>query len=272
MPVRAPGAQARSEPVEADRLTSGCRCGRPTSCSSTARSRARSRGARIPVRDAVGRARSPGRCRRRARTCATRCAPRARAQPKWAALDRVPARSGALPRRRDDGRARRAARGRAAACSASDRPMPRRGGRGRDRSVGLVRGLGRQDRADRRHREPRRGPVLRLHRAGSRSASSVSSRPTNRRCSASCRSSRPRCAQATRSSCSRPETNPLVAITLAEILATSDLPGRGRQRADRRQGRDRAVARRRTATSTRSTSRARPTSSRPRWNAPRPTT
>ena len=58
----------------------------------------------------------------------------------------------------------------------------------------------------------------------SRSASSASSRPTTRRCSAWC--PRRACALAGNAVVVlASESNPLVAITLAEILATSDVPG-----------------------------------------------
>ena len=62
-------------------------------------------------------------------------------------------------------------------------------------------------------------------RSPSRPASSASSRPRRRRCSGSSAGSRRRSSPATRSCCSPRETRPLPAITLTEVLATSDVPG-----------------------------------------------
>ena len=62
-------------------------------------------------------------------------------------------------------------------------------------------------------------------RSRSRPASSGSSRPRRRRCWASSRGWRRRSSAATRSCCVTSETRPLPAVTLSEVLATSDVPG-----------------------------------------------
>ena len=103
---------------------------------------------------------------------------------------------------------------------------PGRAGRRRsDRPAGLVRRLGRQDHPGRRQRQPGRRPVLQpLHaradrrRRGPRAAGVLAARPGQRR--------RPgRSSPATRSSWSSSYDRPLPAVTLAEVLATSDVPG-----------------------------------------------
>ena len=72
------------------------------------------------------------------------------AQPKWAGVDRIPARSGAVPRGRDDGGARRSVRRRTPR-HARHRRCRARSCR-RDRPVGLVRRVRRQDREPSRAR------------------------------------------------------------------------------------------------------------------------
>ena len=94
-----------------------------------------------------------------------------------------------------------------------------------DRPLGLVRGMGRQDRAGPRRHEPRRGPVLQLHGPRAHAASSGSWRRTTRRCSGSCRGSRRRSSRGNTAVVLASETHPMPAVTLAEVLATSDVPG-----------------------------------------------
>ena len=100
-----------------------------------------------------------------------------------------------------------------------------RGGRPLDRPCRLVRGLGRQARPGARRHEPRRRPVLQLHdpRADRRRRHPRAGRAGAR--GRSSRASRPRSSAATRPSSSPPRRHPLAAIELAEVLATSDVPG-----------------------------------------------
>ena len=93
------------------------------------------------------------------------------------------------------------------------------------RSLGLVRGLGRQARAGARLVQPGRRAVLQLHRAGAdrdrrdRRARGAARSP------ASSRASRRPWSAGTWPSCSPPSTVRCAAVTLAEVLATSDVPG-----------------------------------------------
>ena len=100
-----------------------------------------------------------------------------------------------------------------------------RGRRPGDRPLGLVRRLGRQDRPGPRLVEPGRRAVLQLHDPRADRRRRRSSRRRRRRCSGSCRGWRRRSSRATPSSSSRRETRPLPAVTLTEVLATSDVPG-----------------------------------------------
>ena len=129
------------------------------------------------------------------------------------------------------------------------------GGRG-DRPLGLVRGLDRQDRPGRRRRQPGRGPVLQpLHPRADRRGRGpgpagvvlprpgLGDRPGDRHRQHGGRGGRAR-------------SRPLPALSLAEVLATSDLPGRRGQRPLRPHGGDRRARSPPTRTSTRSTWRA----------------
>ena len=188
-----------------------CPSRRPTSSTSAARSRAPSRAARTRSRARTSRSRSRKDLRDAVRAARG-------ALPELGGDDRVQPRPGALPRRRDDGGpARRVRR-----ADAATRPRSTR----RDRSLGLVRGLGRQARAGARLLEPRRGAVLQLHRCpeptgvvGDRRARGaaarrprLAARAGDRRRQRRRRRSRPRRIRSRRS-------------TLAEVLATSDVPG-----------------------------------------------
>ena len=100
-------------------------------------------------------------------------------------------------------------------------PARRRG----HRPLGLVRRLDRQARPGRRRRQPGRRAVLRLLGAGAdrrrrrrRAAGLLAARP---RVGRSRRSSRP----ATPRWCWRAQDRPVPAVTLSEVLATSDVPG-----------------------------------------------
>ena len=202
-----------------------------------------------------------------ARTSATRSSPPAGRSPKWAGataynrgqiLYRV---AEMLEGRRD------------AVHRALGRRPARRGGR-RDRPLGLVRRLGRQDRPGVRQRQPGRRPVLqplraRADRRGRRG------RPGRRRCSAWSACVAPaivtgntvrRAGRRGRARCRRSPS--------AEVLATSDLPGGVVNILTGRPGRDRALAGRRTWTSTRIdlTGVDRRRAGRRRWRWPPPRT
>ena len=211
--------------------------------------------------------------RPRARTCATPSSPPARRFARLVGRDRLQPRPGALPRRRD-------ARGPPRAV--------RRRGRRPPRAARAEAALAQVDAAIDRWvyyagwadkyaqvagaHQPGRRPVLHLlaaradrRRRRARPAGLVA-------CSAWCRCSRRCWRPATPPSWSPRETRPLPAVSLTEVLATSDLPGGVRQPAHRRHRRARARGWPRTATSTRSTS---PASRRPtarRCRSPRPTT
>ena len=164
--------------------------------------------------------------------------------PRWPPA-RTPATPSSRPARRSPaGRPRRrttAARSstasprcsRAAAASSSRRSRPARAlraqGRGRrrrgDRPLGLVRRLDRQDRPGRRRRPTRSRAVLQLLASRSRPASSRSSRRRSRRCSGWCRVLAPVIVTGNTAVVLASEQRPLPAVTLAEVLATSDVPG-----------------------------------------------
>ena len=100
-----------------------------------------------------------------------------------------------------------------------------RGRRPGHRPLGLVRRLGRQDRPGPRLVQPGRRAVLQLHdpradrrRRRRRARDLVAARARQPARPAAGR-------RATPSSCSRRETRPLPAVTLTEVLATSDVPG-----------------------------------------------
>ena len=164
---------------------------------------------------------------RRARTRATPSWPPAARSAAWSGATAVQPRAGAVPRRRD-------ARGRAG-------PVRRRGGgrrgarrraaadgrrRRRHRPVGLVRGLVRQDRPDRRRR--------RTPSPARTSTSRCPSRPAWSRCVAPQASSLLGLVSVvapvivsgnTVRGRGRRSDRPLPAVTLGEVLATSDVPG-----------------------------------------------
>ena len=163
----------------------------------------------------------------------------------------------------DRGRGRRGA-------PAGRRPDGRRPGH---RPLGLVRRLGRQDRPGPRLVEPGRRARTSTSRSPNRPASSASSPPRPRRCSGLVSRLAPPLvtgnAVVARSPARR---RPLPAVTLTEVLATSDVPGgvvnvlTGRTRGAR------AGPRRVTTTSTRSTRGASPTTMRTRDRARSPPT
>ena len=102
---------------------------------------------------------------------------------------------------------------------------PRRGRRRRDRPLGLVRRLGRQARPGARRPTRSPGPYFNLSApeptgvvARPRAAGLLAARP-------GLRASRRRSSPATPCVVLASETRPLPAITLAEVLATSDVPG-----------------------------------------------
>ena len=103
------------------------------------------------------------------------------------------------------------------------RPRRAHGGR-RDRPLGLVRRLGRQVPAAARHRQPGRRPVLQLQRAGAdrrrrhRRAGGVGLLGLVSRLAPAIVSGNAVVVIAS-------ETRPLPAVTLSEVLATSDVPG-----------------------------------------------
>ena len=110
-----------------------------------------------------------------------------------------------------------------------------------DRPLGLVRGLGRQVRPGRRERRTRSPGRTSTSRCPSRPAWSAivapqDSPPARARVACSHPSSPP----ATRPSSSPREERPLPAVSLAEVLATSDLPGGVVEPAHRLHGRARA--------------------------------
>ena len=185
----------------------------------------------------------PRRRRRRAQGV-RRLVRRARLQP----------RPGALPGRRDARGPARPVRRRGAARRghrASARPQAARG-RG-DRPLGLVRRLGRQDRPGRRRHQPGRRAVLRLlHPRADRRGRRARAR-RSRRCSAWSACS-PR-SIVTGNTCvvAASHERPLPAVTLAEVLATSDVPGGVVNILTGQHGRDRRRGWPRTWTSTRST-------------------
>ena len=99
------------------------------------------------------------------------------------------------------------------------------GGRALDRPRRLVRGLGRQARAGARLVEPGRRPVLQLHRPGADRRRRRSSRPTSRALAGLVSRLAPAIVGGNAVVVVASETHPLAAIELAEVLATSDVPG-----------------------------------------------
>ena len=204
--------------------TVACACARRTSSTSAARSPARSRAA--PTRSTTARASCSRTPRRpRARTSATRSSPPARRSP--AGRGRPPttaARSStASPR-----------------CSTGRRDAVRRRGRRRRGRLGARRARAASTRRSTAASGTRAGPTSsRRSRArptrspGRTSTSRSPSRPASsaiwprrsRACSASSACSRRCSAPATRRSSSPSESRPLPAVSLTEVLATSDLPG-----------------------------------------------
>ena len=100
-----------------------------------------------------------------------------------------------------------------------------RRGRARDRPLGLVRGLRRQARAGARLVEPGRGAVLQLHACPSRPASSAIVAPDEPPLLGLVSRLAPALVGGNAVVAVASETSPLAAIELAEVLATSDLPG-----------------------------------------------
>ena len=135
--------------------------------------------------------------------------------PGWAGSHRVQPRPDPLPRRGDDGGAPRRSRCRLHGAG---------GGRRRDRPDGVVRRLGRQARAGAGLFEPRRGAVLQLHRPG---ADGRGRDPLPRRAAAAGIVTRlaPAIVGGNTVVCVASERHPVAAVELAEVLATSDLPG-----------------------------------------------
>ena len=119
---------------------------------------------------------------------------------------------------------------------------PRRGGR-RDRSHGLVRGLDGQARPGARRLEPGRRSLLRLHRSRSRRASSRSLAPAEPPLLGLVSRVLPALAGGNTVVAVASEAHPVAAVELAEAVATSDFPGRGREHPHGLRRRARAVAR-----------------------------
>ena len=159
----------------------------------------------------VARALAQGRPRRGAR--------RARRAAGLGRRDRVQPRPGAVPRRRDAG-GPRAARPRRAGCGRARSEVD-----AADRPVGLVRRLGRQVRpGGRRASNPVAGPYFNFTVPEPTGVVGVS-RPTSRRCSASCPPLAPVLVAGNTVVVGRSRARPLAAVELAEVLATSDVPG-----------------------------------------------
>ena len=158
---------------------------------------------------------------------------------------------GALPRGRDARGPARAVRRRGRGSRGPRPPAAPRAGRRGDRPLGLVRRLGRQVRAGRRRDQPGRRAVLQLlaARADRRGRRSLAPQDSSLLglVSVLAPGARP---PATRRSSSRPRSARCPRSRSAEVLATSDLPGRRGQPADRLHRRARALAGRATATST----------------------
>ena len=190
---------------------------------------------------------------RRARTCATPSGPRARRSPAGPAKTAMN-RGQVLYRVAElmEGRRDQFVAEVAAAEGLRDAGAAR-GRRPRDRPLGLVRRLGRQDRPGPGLVEPGRRAVLQLHDPGA-------DRRGRRRRARDVVAARPRVAARAAARhrqhgrrCSPRETRPLPAVTLTEVLATSDVPGRRRQRPDRAASRSSSRSWPPTSTSTRST-------------------
>ena len=157
----------------------GSRCARPTSSTSAGRSRAASRDGPTVILDATASS-WPTRPWPPARTPATRSvAARGRVR-RLGRRDRVQPGSDALPGRRDARGPARPVRRRGRRREGVGRAG--RGGRG-DRPLGLVRGLGRQDRPGVRRRQPGRRAVLQHLQPGADRRGGVVA-PRTRRCSA----------------------------------------------------------------------------------------
>ena len=139
--------------------------------------------------------------------------------------DRDEPRPGPVSRRRADGGParpvrRRGRRGRGPA----GRPRPRRSSTARSiAGSGTPAGPTRSPRCSARRTRSRRRTST--SRSPSRPASSGSSRRRRRRCSGSSRGSRRRSSRGNAVVVLASETRPLPAITLSEVLATSDVPG-----------------------------------------------
>ena len=102
---------------------------------------------------------------------------------------------------------------------------PARGVERRDRPVGLVRGVGRQDRAGARARRTRWRGRTSTSRCPSRPASSGSWRRGISRCSGLVSRLAPAIVSGNTVVVIASESSPLPAVSLGEVLATSDVPG-----------------------------------------------
>ena len=210
-----PGVRLRTAPT-------GSTSARPTSSTSAAPSRAPNRAGRTSSHAPTA-TRWPTPAGPRARTSATRSGPPAGVRP-WAArtamnrgqvLYRV---AELMEGRRDQFVAEvAAAEGLSAAARANQR-------RPRDRSLGLVRRLGRQDQPGARLVQPGRRAVLQLHHPRGDRRRRPGRARSRARCSASSAAWRRPSWPATSLVVLASETRPLPAVTLGEVLATSDVP------------------------------------------------
>ena len=137
----------------------------------------------------------------------------------------VQPRAGALPRRRGDGGPPRPVRRRGRGRRGADPARARRARRRRDRPLGLVRRLDRQARPGARRAQPGRRARTSTSRAPEPTGVVAVLAPQRRRCSAWCRVVAPAVCAGNTVVVVASEERPLPAVTLAEVLATTDVPG-----------------------------------------------
>ena len=203
---------------------SASRYARPTSSTSGGRSRARSRGARTWSAPRTAR-RSPTPSAAHARTCAMRSRAARSAFPGWGGRTAMN-RGQVLYRVAElmEGRRDQFVAEVAAAEGLSRRGADEQVDRAIDRWVWYA-GWADKIAPGAGHREPGGGRLLRLHLPGGDRRGRHRSAGELRRCSASSRAWRRWSSAATPRWCWRRRRHPLPAVTLAEVLATSDVPG-----------------------------------------------